>query len=51
MTELKELSTIEQWKSVFEGTNKKPIFVFKHSTTCPISASAYDVYKSYEIGP
>lgn len=48
MTQLKELNEIDQWKSVLESTNEKPIFVFKHSTTCPISASAYDEYKSYE---
>lgn len=45
---LKELQSAEQWNNVLKRSNEKPVFVFKHSTTCPISATAYDEYLSYE---
>ncbi|MEK3888734.1 bacillithiol system redox-active protein YtxJ [Bacillus sp. FSL K6-3431] len=48
MTQLKKLNTLNEWKDVLSDSNEKPVLVFKHSTTCPISASAYDEYKSYE---
>ena len=42
-----ELVTVDQWKAALEDTNKRPAFIFKHSTQCPISAGALDEYMAY----
>ncbi len=38
--EFQELVTVEQWRDLYERSANKRIFLFKHSTTCPISAKA-----------
>ncbi|MGL1888521.1 MAG: bacillithiol system redox-active protein YtxJ [Reichenbachiella sp.] len=35
-----ELTSIEQLKSLIEGSNQKPVMIFKHSTRCSISSMA-----------
>lgn len=42
-----EIRTIAKWKEVLERTTIKPAVVFKHSTRCPISASALEEYEHY----
>jgi len=42
----KVLSTIEQLDEVVEGSKKKPVVLFKHSTTCGISAGAKHALES-----
>jgi len=39
---LKEITTIEEWEACLAASQTKPLFIFKHSTTCPISAAAHD---------
>ncbi len=36
-----EINTTEQLDTLFEQSNEKPIVLFKHSLTCPISAGVY----------
>lgn len=36
-----EINTTEQLDSLFKQSNEKPIVLFKHSLTCPISAGVY----------
>jgi len=48
MTALKELLTIEEWNEVLEHSKEEPVLVLKHSTTCPISTSAYSRVDGYE---
>jgi bacillithiol system protein YtxJ len=36
-----ELNTIEKLEELFEESNKKPVVLFKHSVTCPISSGVY----------
>jgi bacillithiol system protein YtxJ len=36
-----EINTTEQLDALFEQSNEKPIVLFKHSTTCPISAGVH----------
>lgn len=36
-----EIKTTEELDSLFEQSNEKPIVLFKHSTTCPISAGVH----------
>jgi bacillithiol system protein YtxJ len=35
------LDTTEQLEELFQKSHEAPVLVFKHSTTCPISAAAY----------
>lgn len=43
----KEITTIEEWNNAFESSASKPLVVFKHSTTCPVSANAYQEFNNY----
>lgn len=45
---MKELLEINEWKEVLEKSKEGPIFLLKHSTTCPISTRAYDQVESFE---
>lgn len=37
-----DITTIEQLNEVFEVSNQKPVVLFKHSITCPISANVFE---------
>ncbi len=37
-----ELNTLDQLDELFEVSSRKPVIIFKHSTTCPISANVFD---------
>jgi bacillithiol system protein YtxJ len=39
---MNELTTQEQLAQALQDSNERRILVFKHSTTCPISAAAYN---------
>jgi bacillithiol system protein YtxJ len=43
----KELTSLEEWSDVLAGSSDKPVLVFKHSTTCPISAKAFKAFETY----
>ncbi len=36
-----ELNSIEKLEKLFEESNEKPVVLFKHSLTCPISSGVY----------
>ncbi|HXG92859.1 MAG TPA: bacillithiol system redox-active protein YtxJ [Blastocatellia bacterium] len=38
---LKELKTIEDLEGSIRESNERPVLLFKHSTTCPISGRAF----------
>jgi len=42
MAEVKRLQTVEQWEQALKDTANRPLLVFKHSTSCPISAGAHE---------
>jgi len=42
-----EITSQEQWQQIFEQTLQQPTVIFKHSTTCPVSANAYNEFSSY----
>jgi bacillithiol system protein YtxJ len=42
MATIQQLTSIQQWDQAIQGTSEKPLLVFKHSTTCPISAAAHE---------
>ena len=35
-----EITTIDQLDACLKGSGEKPLFIFKHSTRCPISSGA-----------
>jgi bacillithiol system protein YtxJ len=37
-----ELNNIDQLDELFEVSKRKPVMLFKHSTTCPISANIFE---------
>lgn len=41
MAKFMELNSIPEWESVFQGSSGQKTVIFKHSTTCPISARAW----------
>lgn len=47
MAQLKELKDTADWEKALTQSATRPLFVFKHSTSCPISANALQEYQSY----
>lgn len=47
MAELQELLEIEDLEKVWETSKEKPVLLFKQSTTCPISAAAFEQYQTF----
>lgn len=47
MTELKELLDLDELNEVWETSRKKPVLLFKQSTTCPVSAEAFRQFNSF----
>jgi len=48
MTEdLREIRTIDELDRALEESNERPVLLFKHSLTCPISARAFNEFQSY----
>lgn len=42
-----ELLTIEELEAALEGSTEKPVFIFKQSTTCPISSAAFSAFNTF----
>lgn len=47
MAKLVELLSIEDLDEALEASTQGPIFLFKQSTTCPISAAAFSEFNSF----
>lgn len=47
MSELKELLTEEDLEQVWEKSKEKPVYLFKLSTTCPVSGAAFAEFESF----
>lgn len=47
MADWKEISTLEEWNQHLEKSADRPLVILKHSTTCPVSASALEEYEDY----
>jgi bacillithiol system protein YtxJ len=47
MANIRQLTSVEQWQEALGGTSERPLLLFKHSTTCPISAGAHEAYTQY----
>jgi bacillithiol system protein YtxJ len=44
---LKEIRSIDELNQALEESNERPVLLFKHSLTCPISARAFREFQSY----
>lgn len=44
---MNEITTIDQLDACLEGSSQKPVFIFKHSTRCPISSGANSRVREY----
>lgn len=42
-----ELTSEAQWDQLLADSGSAPVLVFKHSTSCPISAEAHDQYARF----
>jgi bacillithiol system protein YtxJ len=47
MNPYRELKSIEDWRQVKNDSERHPVLIIKHSTTCPISARAWREFQSY----
>ncbi|WP_227994868.1 bacillithiol system redox-active protein YtxJ [Oceanobacillus sp. CFH 90083] len=45
MEQMNELTTLEQWSEIWNRSMDTPIIIFKHSTSCMISARAFKQVK------
>ena len=45
---MQELSSIEDLEECLAGSEERAVFIFKHSTTCPISSEARKHVEQYE---
>ena len=43
-----KINSIEELEEVFAKSHEKPVAVFKHSTTCPISLDVYQEIKNVD---
>ena len=44
---MEELTTLQGWENCLAQSEQHPIMLFKHSTRCPISSSAYDCVQTF----
>ncbi|MCI0485195.1 MAG: bacillithiol system redox-active protein YtxJ [Blastocatellia bacterium] len=45
--DLKELKNVEELDQALAESDERPVLLFKHSATCPISARAFREFKSH----
>lgn len=44
LVNVEKIQSMGQWYELLEQSNNEPVFILKHSVTCPISSSAYFAY-------
>jgi len=47
MLQWREITTVEEWEEAKEKSKERPVVILKHSTRCPVSASALEEYEEY----
>jgi bacillithiol system protein YtxJ len=45
---INKIDSVEELEEIFAKSNEKPVALFKHSTTCPISADVYHEIKNVD---
>lgn len=43
----REITSIEEWKDALQRSEERPVVLFKHSTTYPVSANAHEEFNNY----
>lgn len=46
-TPMRELTTEDELQAAFDASHQEAVFLFKHSTRCPISTDAYTAFRNY----
>jgi bacillithiol system protein YtxJ len=46
-----EITTLEQLEDALAASQQQPVFLFKHSTACPVSAGAHEKVRQYLNNP
>jgi bacillithiol system protein YtxJ len=41
------VTSIDELNAALERSNQEPVFIFKHSTSCPVSAAAHQRVRNY----
>ena len=49
--EIHLISNLEELQDLFERSSQAPVWLFKHSLTCPISDAAWSEFKRFAEGP
>jgi len=44
MAETAQIESLDEWESLCSSSSSTPVFLLKHSTTCPISAAAHEQF-------
>ena len=47
MAEVRKLLNVDEIEPLIESSHQKPVLIFKHSLSCPISSRAYHEYQRY----
>jgi bacillithiol system protein YtxJ len=47
MAKWQEITSLDEWSRILEQSGEQPAVILKHSTTCPVSASALEEYDEY----
>lgn len=47
MVQYKEIRSLEEWNTVLDSSIHRPVVVFKHSTSCPVSSNALKEFSYY----
>ncbi len=47
MAEPQLIASVNDLDPWFESSHQRPVFLFKHSLTCPISTAAYEEYRRF----
>jgi bacillithiol system protein YtxJ len=47
MIEIPRLSQIDEIEPLVETSRRRPVMIFKHSLTCPVSTTAYEELQRY----
>jgi bacillithiol system protein YtxJ len=51
VAQARQLMSLADVDAVLERSGGRPVLIFKHSTTCPISAGAYREWQAFLAGP
>ena len=50
MAAIRRIQSIPELDVVLERSKERPVWIFKHSLTCPISSRAWDEFQSFAAG-